>query len=174
VGLELITFVDGVAWATVRAPCPIAPRAWALGVVAVQVAAAGGQLSAQVRAHVTGGRLAELRALTPPTVVQVQLVDGAAPPRPAIAPPPLDGAQARLALWADDQPIDEVALHAPAGAPRAFGHVFCRWLRAGGVEPGFDLTEFADLPPGRKYERRVVRPLGAGHTVSYALAWARS
>jgi hypothetical protein len=172
--LELVTFVDGVAWTSLRAPQPIAPRAWALGVVAVQVAVADGRLHARVRAHVTGGQAPLVHALAPPTVVQVQLVDGAAPPLPAIAPVPLDGAVARLALFADEVPIDTVALPALGGGPRAFGHVFCRWLRSGDVEPGFDLTDFADLPLGHKHERRVVRTIGAGHTISYALAWALS
>jgi hypothetical protein len=168
----LHVFVDGRAWLCVAAPAAVAPRAWLLGVVAVQAALVDERLACQVRAHLTGGESPALLALTPPALVQVQLAEGAPQlPLPGVAAPALDGARARIALFLDDEPLAEVALPrgAAAGA-RAFGHVYCRWLRDGGIEPGFDLTDFLALPPGRKYERVVQRALGAGHTVSYAIA----
>jgi hypothetical protein len=75
----------------------------------------------------------------------------------------LDGAEVGAAALAPAQ------RHA-SPPPRAFGHVFCRWLRAGADEPGFDLTEFVSQPAGRKWERIVLRALALGQTVSYAFA----
>ncbi|HEY7955735.1 MAG TPA: hypothetical protein VII38_10605, partial [Polyangia bacterium] len=133
------------------------------------------QVRARLRAGATGSAV-KVRTLGP-SLVQVALVrpGDPAPTLPRFAPPALDGgAAARLALALDETPIDEIALW-PAGLaaappPRAFGHVFCRWLRSGAIEPGFDLTDFLSLPPGAKYERRVSRPLASGEVVSYALA----
>jgi len=47
--------------------------------------------------------------------------------------------------------------------------VFCRWLRSGGFEAGFDLTDFLLLAPGKMYQRKVHRPLQPGLTASYAI-----
>ena len=90
---------------------------------------------------------------------------------PSLPPLELAGAKARVQLYLDEEEIDSASLppHSPEGA-RAFGHVFCRWLRSGAVEPGFDLTEFLVLPPGKMYERKVNRVLEPGQTVSYLFA----
>jgi len=171
---ELITFVDGVEWLRTRAPTEIAPRAWILGVVAVQLSVDAGRVTAQLRANVTG-EAPSLRPLPSPAVVQISLcaADAAAPILPRLTVPALDGAEARLSAFLDDQLVDEIALSpalATAQPPaRAFGHVFCRWLRTGEVEPGFDLTDFLSQPPGQKYQRRVVRRLELGESVSYLI-----
>jgi hypothetical protein len=171
---ELVTFVDGLEWLRTRAPAELGPRAWILGVVAVQLSVESGRLTAQVRANVTGDA-PSLRPLPSSAIIQIALVaPGApAPPLPALQVPPLAGAEARLALFLDGDPVDEVALSpalfAAEPPPRAFGHVFCRWLRSGEVEPGFDLTDFCSQPPGQKYERRVIRSLSVGETVSYLI-----
>jgi hypothetical protein len=102
----------------------------------------------------------------------VQLVPRGESP---LVPPPLPlpelaGAAARLQAYLDEEPLASVEL--PPKSPettRAFGHVFCRWLRAGGFEAGFDLTDFLLLPPGKMYQRKMNRPLAPGQTVTYAI-----
>jgi hypothetical protein len=151
----------------------LGPRAWALGVVALQVTQEGTAVRAQLRAHATMAPAPELRPLRSPSLIQVQLVPEG---ETALAPPSLPalelaGARALVQLFLDEEAIDTVAL--PPGSPdgtRAFGHVFCRWLRSGGVEPGFDLTDFLSLPPGKMYQRKVNRALQPGQTASYLFA----
>lgn len=163
-------------WSRIAAPVEIAPRAWVLGVVAVQVGVEEGRIVAQARANLTGGE-AEVRALSGSTVVHVTLADGDsgdAPPPPAIAPGARGGAAARLDLYLDGAPlgtarltVEQLAALPPA---RAFGHAFCRWLRDGGSEPGCDLTDFLSLAPGQMYGRSVTRAIAVGQTVSFALS----
>jgi hypothetical protein len=170
----LHTFVDGELWTRTAAPDDIAPRAWLLGVVAVQVGVEEGLPVAQVRAHVTGGAAPEVRRLASPSLVQVTLTEDdvqhidtwrfdAHMPR---------GAAAQVLAARDGRPAgaatlpDALVLAQPA--PRAFGHVYCRWLRDGGIEPGFDLTDFHSQPPGQKFERLFNFPITVGEVLSYA------
>jgi hypothetical protein len=169
---KLVVWIGGDEWTRVHQP-ELGARAWALGVVAVQISVEEGRVVGQVRAHATQAPAAELRPLTSPSLVQVQLVaEGETP----LAPPPiavqeLAGAAARLLVFLDEELVDSVALPpASRDGTRAFGHVFCRWLRSGGFEPGFDLTDFLMLPPGKMYERRVNRALAPGQTISYRFA----
>jgi hypothetical protein len=169
---KLVACVGDDEWCRVEQP-ELGARAWALGVVAVQITVEGGRVRGQVRAHATLAPAPEVRPLPASAVVTIQLVpDGETPLAPPTLPPlELAGATARLAVYCDESLLDVVSLPpASSDGTRAFGHVFCRWLRAGGIEPGFDLTDFVLLPPGRMYERRINRPLEPGHTVSYVLA----
>jgi hypothetical protein len=169
---RLITFIDGEEWTRVEQP-ELGARAWALGVVALQIGVENGHVIAQARAHATMAPAPEIRPLLAPSIIQVQLVaEGEAPNvPPEFAPLELAGAAARVACLLEDEPVDSIALPpASAEGTRAFAHVFCRWLRGDGIEPGFDLTDFLLLPPGKMYERRVNRPLKLGETVSYQLA----
>jgi hypothetical protein len=170
----LVTFIDGEEWARIEQP-PLGARAWALGVVAVQLTVESGRVVGQVRAHATQAPAAEVRPIVAPTLVQVQLVaEGESPLAPPTPPlPDLAGAVARVQLYHDFDPVASIELPpASRDGTRAFGHVFCRWLRSGGFEPGLDLTDFLLLPPGKMYERKVNRPLVLGETVSYAIALA--
>ncbi len=173
--LVLQVFLGHERIALVRARVPIAPRHWLLGVAAIQVNVREQKPEAQLRIHSTGQGTPELRSLTT-SVVHVALAEETANiSPPAISPPALslDGAAA-LSVSLDGEEIETVHLaqdrldHAPL--PRAFGHVFCRWLRDGEIEPGFDLTDFLSLPEGVKYERRILRTLNAGQVVSYGYA----
>jgi hypothetical protein len=169
--VELFTFVDGELWARTAPPRVIAPRAWILGVVAVQISVEDGRPVAQVRAHVTGAARAEVRRLGARALVQVALADAPPAPLPFVAPQH-KGPVARLTVALDGALLGEAQLLpsqlGAEPAPRAFGHVFCRWLRDGGFEPGFDLTAFLSLPGGQKFERLLSRPLALGQWVSYA------
>ena len=167
----LVTFIDGDEWARLEQP-PLGSRAWMLGVVAVQLGVEDGRAVGQLRAHATQAPAPEVRPIVAPTLLQVQLVtEGESPLAPPTLPPPeLAGAAARLQLYLDEEAIASVELPPKsAESTRAFGHVFCRWLRAGGFEAGFDLTDFLLLPPGKMYERKVNRALAAGQTVTYAI-----
>ncbi len=178
--------VGAEEWLRLEAP-PFGARAWLLGVVAVQLAVERGRVTAQARAHATGGAEPIVRELASPAELHVTLVPAgtAPPPAPALPPqnfsppnPPHSSQNfsrpefaATLSLFLDSKFVDEAAL-APAALAadppaRGFGHVFCRWLRSGAIEPGFDLTDFLSQPPGRKFERRLVRPLAPGQIVSY-------
>ena len=117
--------------------------------------------------------------LVPPAVVHITLCapDAASPPAlPPIGSPTSHEAFARLRVFLDGNLIgdSELAAAPAAGDPpaRGFGHVFCRWLRAGDAETGFDLTDFKSRPEGAKFERLVTRGLAVGQVVSYALAAA--
>jgi hypothetical protein len=159
-------------WTRVTVP-ELGARAWILGVVAVQVAAR----RAQVRAHVTGAKDALVVPLSSGDPVHVTLAPDLrsaaaasplAPPPSLTALPPLAAAAAALAVFVDGAFVDEArTADSDAADARGFGHVFCRWLRGGAIEPGFDLTDLVAQPAGRKYERRVQRPLAVGATVSY-------
>jgi hypothetical protein len=172
-------FVDGRLWRAVEPPPTpesMAPRAWILGVVAVQLAVAQGRVTAQARSSRTGDE-AEVLPLQAPALVQVALAGPGddVPLLPRLSPPPLAGAAARVQLFLGDEPAGEMTL-APAALfttppPRGFGHVWCRWLREGGIEPGFDLTDFVSIPLGGQFERQVVRTITPGQVVSYAVVF---
>jgi hypothetical protein len=167
----LVTFIDGEEWTRVEAP-PLGARAWNLGVVAVQITVESGRPVGQVRAHATLAPAPEVRPIVAPTLIQVQLVpDGETPlVPPALGLPELAGAAARLQLSCDEEAVASVELPPrSAEGTRAFAHVFCRWLRSGAFEAGFDLTDFLLLPPGKMYERKINRALQPGETVSFAL-----
>jgi hypothetical protein len=174
--VELVVAVDGEEWTRVRGPVELGARAWALGVVAVQLSVEDGRVRALVRASLTG-TAAETRALPSTAIVQAALVEAdATPVWPRATPPALDGEAAIVACVVDGAEVERVAL-APAQLDdrpprRAFAHVYCRWLRDGALEPGFDLTQFLSKPPGEMYERTLHRPLAAGQVVTYALSLA--
>jgi hypothetical protein len=171
-------WLDGKRVAQLQAPAQIAPRDWILGVMAVQFDVAKDQVLARLRGNVTGAEEPQVVDLLLPAVVHIKLVlpDAAAPALPPIGSPTSHEAFARLRVFLDGNLIGDSPLSAPpaAGTPpaRGFGHVFCRWLRDGGVETGFDLTDFKSRPEGSKFERIVTRGLAAGQVVSYALAAA--
>jgi hypothetical protein len=173
--LELVAAVDGSVWTRISAPDVIAPRAWFLGVVAVQLVSTGEGVSAQARRSRTG-ESAEVLPLASEALVQIALVEAGAEPRfPSVPRLPIEGA-ARLACIVDGERLDEVTL-APARLaehprPRAFAHAYCRWLRSGEIEAGFDLTDFLSRAPGEMYERRLHRPLARGGVVSYRVTCA--
>jgi hypothetical protein len=154
------------------APETLAPRAWILGVAAVQVVIVDGVARAQLRAHVTGGDEPTRIALGDRAIVHVTLSRSTAAAPPAIALAPRPGS-AQLALLLDGELLGEVVIAASVKRARAFGHVYCRWLRDGGEEPGCDLTPFVDRPPGEKHERLIARAISVGQTVSYVWSAAQ-
>jgi hypothetical protein len=162
-------------WRTLSAP-PLGDRAWLLGVAAVQVTVEDQAVVARLRAHVTGGTAPERVPIAPDATIHAVVTDsdGVSPPPPPLPPIDRRGA-AQLELFIDGVPLAESVLE-PADLgrsppPRAFGHAFCRWLRGGAVEAGCDLTEFLSLTGGRMFERKLVRPLSVGQTVSYRVAY---
>jgi hypothetical protein len=128
---------------------------------------------------VTGAAAPTVIDLPARVVVHVALAAprAAAAELPWAAVPELDAADAaRVAMFAGGAvvaearlPRDDLALRP---APRAFGHMFSRWLRAGGHESGFDLTPFASLARGVKHRRIASAPADVDQIVSYALAIA--
>lgn len=171
---RLLVYLDGGLCAEVAPPVPFPPRAWLLGVVAVQATVEEGRPVARLRVHVTGAAQPTVVPLGGAALVQVALCEGRVPSLPTVAPTGRDEAVARLALLHGGERLAEgrlvAAALAAAPAPRAFSHVFCRWLREGGIEPGCDLTDFLSLPEGTKYERLVSAPLAIGEVVS--IAWS--
>lgn len=170
----LEAFIGTAAVLRLTSRPPIAPRAWQLGVLAVRLTVEHRRLRAELRAHQSGASAPTYLPLAPGTPVHVALLeDGApAPSLPALAPGPLGPACARLELFVAGACIAAAAL-APAlsaQASRAFGHVFCRWLRDGGYQAGCDLTDFLSRPEGAMYERLIVHPVEAGQVVSYVLS----
>ena len=160
----LLVRLAGREWLRL-APPAFGARAWLLGVVAVQLVIDDVPY-ARVRAHATGGGAARTIDLPANEPVHITLLGPAArPPRlPRLTWRP----EASLAVYLNGEFIDAAPVPPPADRPlRGFGHVFCRWLRSGGIEPGFDLTDVIAPPPGRMYERRLSRPLAVGQTVSY-------
>jgi hypothetical protein len=143
-------------------------------VAAVQLSVEAGRVVAQARCNRTGDE-AETIALSSPALVQIALVDRDVPPLPPIEPPALGDAGARVQVFSDGESAGEAILSRAALSDdpprRGFGHVWCRWLREGGVEPGFDLTAFAASGEGGKFERIVTRPLVAGAVIGYAVAF---
>jgi hypothetical protein len=141
-------------------------------VAAVQLSVEAGRVVAQARCNRTGEE-AETIALSAPSLVQIALGD--APALPRIVPPALGDAGARVQTFLDGEMAGESILPRDALAAdpplRGFGHVWCRWLREGGVEPGFDLTEFAASGEGGKFERIVTRSLVAGAVIGYAVVF---
>lgn len=168
-------FLDGVEVCRLDAPGQVAPRHWVLGVAALQFTAAADGVRARLRVHRTGLDAPLLTPLPETALVHIALSEHRGlTALPALRPPALDGAAARIGLFLDGEAVAEVALEAAAlsldPAPRAFAHVFCRWLRDGEIEPGYDLTPFQSLPTGAKYQRLIHRPLNVGAIVSYAVA----
>jgi hypothetical protein len=176
-GPALEAYLDGTRVARLTAPAEIAPRDWILGVMAVQLEVEADKVRARLRANMTADEPMVVE-LAPPAVVHFLLADADAPPPalPPIGSPTSHDACARVRVFLDGHLIGDAELIAPpaAGEPaaRGFGHVFCRWLRDGGHEPGFDLTDFKSRPEGAKYERLVARTLESGQIVSYGLAVA--
>jgi hypothetical protein len=179
----LSLYVGDEAVHRLSAPASFGERRWILGVAAIQVEAQGGAVRARLRAHVTGAAAPFVRELASPAIVHVAFGGESARALPrevaaldAAAAPLSDDAAVRLLLFLDGTPIASVALPPERlreqPAVRAFGHVFCRWIRDGSFEPGFDLTDFLSLPPGVKYERQVSRALETGQIVSYGLTGA--
>jgi hypothetical protein len=174
----LEAWMDGARVARLDPPAQIAPRDWILGVLAVQFDVEKGKVLARLRGNVTGAPEPGVVELVPPAVVHVTLVaPGAGPPTlPPIGSPTSHEAFARLRVFLDGNLIgdSELAAAPEAGQPpaRGFGHVFCRWLRSGEAETGFDLTDFKSRPEGVKFERLITRGLSVGQVVSYALAAA--
>ncbi|MSP59857.1 MAG: hypothetical protein EXR72_05870 [Myxococcales bacterium] len=171
----LSLFVDGVPAVLLAAPGAIAPRSFVLGVIAVQITVESGRVVARVRAHRTGDPAPMILSLASTAVIHVALGWAGETPRlPVIVPPALDGAAARLHLFLDGAKVAEAVL--PAGrlaeepAPRAFGHVFCRWLRNDACEPGCDLTDFLTQPAGVKYQRLAHPRLTVGEVASYTFS----
>jgi hypothetical protein len=174
----LSAWMDGACVARLACPDDLAARDWVLGVFAVQLELEGPTASARLRGNVTGLDEPIVVPLAPPAVVHLVLgaPDAPPPPLPPIGSPTLLEGTARLRVFLDGAHLHDSDLAAPplAGQPpaRAFGHVFCRWLRDGNPEPGFDLTDFRSRPEGVKYERLIARGLGEGQVVSYGLALA--
>jgi hypothetical protein len=169
--------VDERAACTLERPAAAKNRAWLLGVVAVQLRVENGHVTARLRAHRTGDATPTVVELAHAALVRVALTDGetAASDAPvAWDPAPRAGERARVTLFLEGEPIGEAVLKEAAmrsdPPPRAFGHVFCRWLRDGSSEPGFDLTDFISPPPGLKFARKILRPLAVGQTVAYGLS----
>jgi hypothetical protein len=161
-------YVERRLVAQLDAPRAIAPRAWVLGVAAVQLTTVNGALSARLRTHVTGADEARIVELAGQGVVHVAL--GESPVEPTLPDllVPREGACLRVAL--EGQILAEARLpRDPApSSPRAYGHAFCRWLRAGSFEAGFDLTHFAEPQRGAKAERLLVGAMVPGQVASYA------
>ena len=175
-GPRLIAFVGGVEVARVAPPADMRPRSWVLGVMAVQATVERGQPVARLRIHLTGAAAPQLVALPEPACVAIAFVDED-PSIPSIsaAPPSLaPGEAAALTLSLNGAPIARAPLLRDALAasppPRAFAHVFCRWLRDGAPEPGCDLTHFLSIPEGTKFERVASRPIAAGDVIG--IGWA--
>jgi hypothetical protein len=172
--VELVVAVDGTEWTCVRAPRDLGARAWVLGVVAVQLNVEDGKVRALVRASLTGTE-AQTRTLEHDAIVQVALVEeGARPTWPsARLPPGLQGVAATFECALDGEMLESatITVDQTHDQPprRAFAHVYCRWLRDGTTEPGFDLTDFLSKPPGEMYERKLHRPLAVGQVVSYSV-----
>jgi hypothetical protein len=160
-------------WLVVRPPAEMAPRSWILGVVAVQAGVEGGVVRARLRAHATGEEEAAVMELGGSAVLHVALARSEeALVLPTVAVPALEGAAARIAIYLDGEPLAESVLRTPIEGARAFAHAFCRWLRDGTYEPGFDLTEFLVRSPGAKFDRSLSRPLAPGKVVSWGVAAA--
>lgn len=126
----------------------------------------------------TGEKAPILEPLGDGSIVHLALLEPEqpAPPLPPIARRPLEG-RALIRCYLDGALLGSAVLHDAdrelAPAPRAFGHVFCRWLRDGGVEAGFDLTAFLSRVEGEKYERLLARPLAVGEIVTYTVQTAK-
>jgi hypothetical protein len=174
---SLLAWLDGQVWLRLDPPRQIAPRAWALGVVAMQIQALGTGVTARARAHTTGGSEPVVRPLTADTVLHVAFVDAddspPAPPAPLAPEILLPDHAASLTVLVDGTLLEQTwlarAAQAAMPAPRAFGHAFCRWLRDGSTECGFDLTDFLSRPPGAMFERRVVATVQPGQEVTFVL-----
>jgi hypothetical protein len=167
--------VDGTPALSVECP-ELGTRGWILGVLALQAQVDGdGQVRAILRGHATsalGPQIVPLGARA--TVVVALAAHPIAPPPPPL--PPLGDDVARIDAICEGVVVATARLFrdqiASRPAPRAFGHVYCRWLRSGDFEAGWDLTDFASQPHGQKYQRLAERPLARGQVVTYCFATA--
>ena len=173
---RLLVYLDGTPCAEVAPPVPFPSRAWLLGVVAVQATVEAERPVARLRVHLTGASQPTVVPLGASALVQVALCQDRVPALPTVALPEVDEAAAQLLLLYGNERLATARLLPGAlssePVPRAFSHVFCRWLREGDIEPGFDLTDFLSLPEGIKYERLVSAPLAVGEVIS--IVWAAS
>lgn len=164
--------IDGAEWTRIAAPESLGARAWVLGVVAVQLTVENQRITAQVRASLTGTP-AQTHPLRSGSIVQIALGE------PTRWPPiePLHTSEAALirchhnGLMLAESTLRRAAL-TQTPEPRAFGHAYCRWLRDGASEPGFDLTDFLSRAPGEMYERKLHEKLAPGDVVAYAISGA--
>jgi hypothetical protein len=174
---QLIATLGDVERAWLRAPTDMRPRAWLLAVMAVQVAVVEDRLEALFRINQTGWDQPDILPLGKAEVVHVALTGATpAPAPPALAAPSLGSAAARITVHVDGRLAGESVL-APGACglgppPRAFGHVFARWLRDGGHESGFDLTAFQPGDPGTRFARRARGRLRPPTVVSFGVALA--
>lgn len=166
---SLVAFVDGAEVARLspkpvlsRAEGPeLGARAWLLAVMAVQVTVAEGAVRAILRAHVTGGAAPIVVPLASGSRVDIAIAESAVAPNavPLTIPRVEPTAAASLTLARDGAVAGTAHLARAAltadPPPRAFAHVYSRWLRGGGHESGYDLTDFLSLPRGTKFERRL-------------------
>ncbi len=180
----------GRRW-TLAAPAELGGRDWLLGVAAVQAfvdqgdyvpssgrarrASPGARVTARLRIHQTGAGEATIVELADGDVLAFALHAPDEDPGSALetarATAAARPARPGLALSIADAPagLVEVADDTPDGA-RAFGHVFCRWTRAGDHEAGVDLTPFVAPELGVKHLRVCSRDLVAPARGSYAIA----
>lgn len=170
-----IALAVGARRIAVGAPTDFGARDWILGVAAVQAWFEDGRVRAQLRAHRTGDAGAVLVDLAHGDVIAMALVgadhDATALLEAALAAPAVPPGRPGIALAIGGVPAGVVTADdaTPAGA-RAFGHVFARWTRRGGVDSGVDLTPFVAPERGAKHTRTVARDLAAGAYASYAVS----
>lgn len=172
----LLAFVDGVERGRLEPPAQLEERAWLLAVAAVQMNVVDRVVRPILRLHVTGASAPQVIDLAAHTRVDIALVNASETPAmfAELNTAGLGGAAARLAIAVDGVP-GKAAVLAPdlleaEPPPRAFGHVFSRWLRDGGHESGYDLTDFQSVPMGVKYERIASGPAGPPLIVSYLIS----
>ncbi len=168
-------FLDGKAVCEMAAPADFGAREWILAVAAVQVSVEDGAPTAILRAHATGWGAAQIWSIGQGARADLVLSpDHARFTLPSLPPEAALDCAARLTLFLDGKFLKSSELPAADLAldprPRAFGHVFCRFLRNGEFEPGFDLTDFLSRPHGAKFERTIARPLTVGEVVTYRFA----
>ncbi len=162
----LIGYVDGVERVRLTPPDALVERAWLLAVMAVQVNVVGGRRRAILRSNRTGHE-PDVIELPDAAVVHIavggddaELPELDAPDTPTLALH-IDGALVQ------SEPLDAALTRTPT--PRAFGHVYSRWLRDGGHETGYDITPFASVPRGQKHARSASGETVVGTVISYAI-----
>jgi hypothetical protein len=172
----LVVRTQDAEWLRLGAPHDMSPRAWLLAVVAAQLEVVDGRVHCRVRAHLTGHAQADVLELAQPTVVHVSLIDDHVPlPELPSIPAGSESSLTGLSLFLDGvhlatTEIDPAELD-PSKRLRAFAHTWCRHLKSGAIEPGYDLTRFTEVIPGRMYPRSMSENLTLGQTVSWALRW---
>ncbi len=172
----LVAFVDGAERARLEPPAKIEQRAWLLAVAAVQMNVTDGVVRPILRLHVTGAPAPRVIELDKRAQVDIALVRPGETPAamPELTMTGLDGAAARLAVAVDGIPGEEAVLSrsllGAAPPARAFGHVYSRWLRDGGHESGYDLTDFQAGSDGIKHERIETASAQPSVVVSYLIS----